>query len=322
MSQAQLIDTCMTAAEARACIEQMKTYAHRFRALALELYERGGWRALGYASWRACAVQEFGLSQPRVYQLLVAAQVERNISTIVEIGTLPEFHLRPLTRLDLGLQREAYQAAVETAPDGKITAAHVDQVVREFKSPAVPLANHQLINASTNNEWYTPRRYLDAVHAVMGGIDLDPASNAIANKNVRAAAYYTIDDDGFTKEWRGRVWLNPPYGKEAGKSNQARWSRRLLEQYRAGTVTQAVLLVNAVPSNTWFAPLWDFPICFTDHRIRFDKAEDDRKDPTHSNALVYLGPNVQRFDDVFSAFGVVAVRRRAARLLIADEVAA
>lgn len=173
---------------------------------------------------------------------------------------------------------------------------------------APPKANHQLINTSTSNEWYTPRRYLDAVHAVMGGVDLDPASNPLANENVRADRYFTIDDDGLAHDWRGRVFLNPPYGASDGESNQARWSRRLIDEYKAGNVTEAVLLVNAVPGNQWFAPLWQFPICFPDHRIRFYNAEVEAGQPTHSNALIYLGPNVSRFVECFSAFGVVAGR--------------
>jgi hypothetical protein len=52
----------------------------------------------------------------------------------VPIGTVPanEAQARPLTKLSAPLQKVAWQKAVETAPEGKVTAAHVNKVVREY----------------------------------------------------------------------------------------------------------------------------------------------------------------------------------------------
>src|SRR5262245_6844094 len=61
------------------------------------------------------------------------------------------------------------------------------------------------------NEWYTPPAYLEAARLVLGGIDLDPASSDVAQRRVRAGRYFTKKDDGLSRPWRGRVWLNPPY---------------------------------------------------------------------------------------------------------------
>lgn len=206
--------------------------------------------------------------------------------------------------------RYAQPAVVEYAPVSLPVVDPPSPPIVEYTPAPV---SHQLINQSTSNEWYTPPPFLKAAHEVMGGIDLDPASNELANKAVRATRYYTIDDDGFNQEWGTRespvrVWLNPPYGRDGGESNQSRWSKRLIKAYHAGTVSEAILLVNAVPGNEWFKPLKDFTICFPDGRIRFYNADVEAGDPTHSNALIYFGSNVARFVKVFSQFGAVMAR--------------
>ena len=175
------------------------------------------------------------------------------------------------------------------------------------------LFDHQLINQSTNNEWYTPEPFLKAARAVMGGIDLDSASNDFANQIVQAATFYIEEQDGFTQPWFGRIWLNPPYGRdeELNESNQARWSGRLLAEYAAGAVAEAILLVNCVPGNSWFVPLKQFPMCLPDLRIRFYNEETKAGQPTHSNALVYFGRNVDRFVEAFAQFGAVVATREA-----------
>lgn len=63
-----------------------------------------------------------------------------------------------------------------------------------------------------DNEWFSPPSVVEVARAVMGGIDLDPASNAIANRVVRATTYYTEQENGLLQDWRGRVFMNPPFG--------------------------------------------------------------------------------------------------------------
>lgn len=121
----------MTRDEARQCADIIRRGMADVRQLLLDFYEREGWRVLGYDSWRECAMTEFGYNERYVYYLLDAAKVERNLCTIVQ-NPVPEGQLRPLTKLEPEMQREVWTKAVETAPEGKVTAKHVEQVVSEY----------------------------------------------------------------------------------------------------------------------------------------------------------------------------------------------
>jgi len=100
------------------------------------------------------------------------------------------------------------------------------------------------IHSSETVEWYTPHRYIEGVRRVLGEIDLDPASCEFANRTIKAKCYYTEQDNGLAREWPGRVFCNPPYGLIHSKSSQGTWSRKLIESYRTGITTEAVLLVS------------------------------------------------------------------------------
>ena len=96
----------MDAAEARACVTAINARLNGARQLLLELYEREGWRVLGYDSWRECVVAEFQQSKTHLYRQLEAARVEREISPIGEMPSLSDYHLVRLPRLPAQDRRE------------------------------------------------------------------------------------------------------------------------------------------------------------------------------------------------------------------------
>ena len=155
---------------------------------------------------------------------------------------------------------------------------------------------------SEQNERYTPAEYIESARAVMGGIDVDPASSDEANETIGAGTFYTIHDDGLEHGWPGRVWLNPPYG-----GDQTPFISRLLKQFAAGVTTQAIILVNSHATDTaWFAPLWDHLLCFTNHRINFYGSPGSGS--THGSVFIYLGPNDDGFIREFAKWGYVVER--------------
>jgi hypothetical protein len=145
----------------------------------------------------------------------------------------------------------------------------------------------------------------------MGGIDLDPASCEQANETVKADRYYSAADNGLIMPWYGRVWLNPPYGRSDGTSNQGIWSSTLARTYLDGRIDAACLLINAVTDRVWFWPLWDFPICFVHKRIRFHSPSADKAAPTHGSAIVYFGGDCAAFVEHFKPLGRVALPHEA-----------
>ncbi len=158
--------------------------------------------------------------------------------------------------------------------------------------------------SSDSMEWYTPAQYVEAARRVLGEIDLDPASCNEANKTIRAGRYFAEKDDGLAHDWPGRVWLNPPYCGLQGPFVQ-----KLIAEYEAGRTRAAVILVNANSTDAgWFAPLFDFPLCFVRGRMNFHSPSTDKSSPTHGSVFAYLGPDEDRFIAEFAALGPVVKR--------------
>jgi phage N-6-adenine-methyltransferase len=162
--------------------------------------------------------------------------------------------------------------------------------------------------SSETNEWFTPARYIEAAREVLGEIDLDPASSAQANAVVRASKFFSKEDDGLARDWFGRVFMNPPYGKTSdGRSLAAEFCKKAIAEYEAGNVEGCIILVNSLHSQSWQAPLYDHAFCLVDHRIHFISADgEENENPTFQNIFVYLGEDVLKFAKVFSRFGYVA----------------
>lgn len=61
---------------------------------------------------------------------------------------------------------------------------------------------------NTTDEWYTPKEIINS----LGSFDLDPCAPVVRLWDT-AQNHFTKEDDGLSKEWFGRIWLNPPYSR-------------------------------------------------------------------------------------------------------------
>ena len=158
---------------------------------------------------------------------------------------------------------------------------------------------------SGENEWYTPAIYIEAARAVLGGFDLDPASSEVANRTVRADRIFTAQDDGLVQEWPvGSIWCNPPYSQPL----MGQFATRLAKAARDGS--QVIVLVNNATETAWFQTIAAecSAICFPKARIKFlDPQGNANGAPLQGQAIIYSGPNVDRFQESFAIFGLVVL---------------
>lgn len=107
----------------------------------------------------------------------------------------------------------------------------------------------------TTTSWITPREVLEP----LGEFDLDPCAAVnqpwpCARRSIKPPA------DGLAAEWSGRVWLNPPYGR-----NMLPWVEKMAAH------NSGVALLFARTDNRWFKLIWQTSsaLLFISHRILF-----------------------------------------------------
>src|SRR5215207_223852 len=118
--------------------------------------------------------------------------------------------------------------------------------------------------SSKTVEWPTPQDFFDQMSAEFGPFDLDPCATP---ENAKCARYFTRADDGLAQPWSGRVFLNPPYGRDIG-----RWMAKAWESVQAN----AELVVCLVPARTdtawWHEWAERGEVRFLRGRLRFGDA--------------------------------------------------
>ena len=166
----------------------------------------------------------------------------------------------------------------------------------------------RIIYNSGNDERYTPEYIIQLARKTMGEIGVDPASCEIANNLlVKATKYFDKRTNGLIQKWNGRIWLNPPY--ERGLIDA--FVDKLLEEYRMGRTTQAIVLTHNASETRWYGRLLEEAtvICIVSGRIRFytingsNQVYQPKDAPLQGQFITYLGSNWETFCATFKTLG-------------------
>ena len=156
------------------------------------------------------------------------------------------------------------------------------------------IAKPHVSHNSGENEWYTPKEYIDIARMVMGAIDCDPASSDIANKTVGAEIYFTAENNGLEQKWVGNVWMNPPYAQPLIQQ----FADKLISEIDNGNVEQACVLVNNATETQWFQSMAQkaSAIWFMKGRVKFlDVKGNANGAPLQGQCMLYFGNKIDAF---------------------------
>lgn len=124
-------------------------------------------------------------------------------------------------------------------------------------------------NTANHDEWLTPPEIISA----LGAFDLDPCA-PVAPPWRMAHNHYTIHQNGLVQPWLGRVWLNPPYGKETFK-----WMSRL-----AAHKSGIALIFARTETKGFHREIWEKAHClfFFEGRLCFYRVDGTKGDTANA----------------------------------------
>lgn len=185
-------------------------------------------------------------------------------------------------------------------------------------------------NNSSSSEYFsdyqTPDNIIDRVRLFYGGtIDLDVATDEIAQERIKATNYYTIKDNGLLKEWNGNIWCNYPGGtskaitldnKIKSFSNSTIWTNKGFSEINGNINCKQIIFCLFSVEHLNINPrllAGSSCICYLRNRIKFIRPGENKNQPQHANVLVLLTKevnNIYKFAETFNDLGDTVTLRK------------
>lgn len=303
-----------------------------------------------FATFEEYLEERWGFKRTYGHYLVQGFQVTEELAQLDTGYPMPtaERQVRGLSEYEPDVQRALWKEACHRAGPGIVPSGRiVQEVIDELRAKLAPAGakparskkaapeveldedseEEEDAHDPQGDEYFTPEKYVWATKALLGDIQLDPASCREANEVVGAKMFHTIEDDGLAQVWEAQTaFLNPPYSRGLVD----RFVGKLVNAYKDGRVKRAILVVNACTSSEWFDGLHDFPICWVKGRVKFRKpravleaeaekkaqakAKGEKYEPPSAygrsaTAIVYLAPedDWNEFAYGFRKFGKISV---------------
>lgn len=176
-------------------------------------------------------------------------------------------------------------------------------------------------------EYYTDPRVTAGANRVLGIIDLDVASNDIANRFVKATRIFTLETNAknptLLRPWGDRlhptkVFMNHPFGKgekacrrlkngdlrctkkicaERGHHRDIdlpgnkQWIEKLVHEYKLGNIAEAICITFSSTSEGWYTPLYEGLQCHLIPRTNYYLPDGTKKEGVlKGSTLTYFAP--------------------------------
>lgn len=131
-------------------------------------------------------------------------------------------HSEELKQVGLLVARKQEREQVESEVNRERgRAEHAERALERERREVAQIGMGGALNKGSSAEWWTPPHIFEALEL---NFDLDPCAPPGGVPWIPAKRSFSIHDNGLAQPWEGRVFLNPPYGRETAK-----WVGRLAE---------------------------------------------------------------------------------------------
>lgn len=230
--------------------------------------------------------------------------VDLKVDTQKELARIAGVSHDTIAKIEM-IEQEGDDGLKELVKSGELSInAAATTIKTEKKAAEQRKKAKQNVMSSESNEHLTPSDLLFDVVECLGDIDLDPCSNSHESPNVPAKYHFTSEDDGLTKTWFGKIFMNPPYGDEIKN-----WANKLDEEITAHHLEEAIALVAARTDTEWWKTLTKqcCGLCLINGRLKFVK-DTNKSNATFPSAILYFGERFDIFRHVFSEWGQIWIK--------------